>query len=254
MRNISLWPLLALIFFAGCASRAETRERLDALEGDVSLLKLQEVRLSLMEDRLNELSTRVLALGAPEYPLSPSRAAAPRKIEPDRSAKTAGAAPAVPAQSALAPAARSRPAPVEPAGQAPARPAVASPAKSAGGEQQEYAQALAVYEAGSFEKAITLFNAFLESRPQSSLAPNAGYWLGECEYALKRYDRAILAFKGVVSAYPRHPKAAASMLKSGYAYERLGDKENARFYLTALVEDFPASEPAALARKKLSSL
>jgi tol-pal system protein YbgF len=117
-----------------------------------------------------------------------------------------------------------------------------------------YAQALATLEAGRPQEALDLFTAFLAAYPSGKLAPNAGYWLGECEYSLKRYDRAILAFKNVVGAYPKHPKAAACMLKSAYAYERLGDKENARFYLTALLEDFPQSEPAVLARKKLASL
>lgn len=38
------------------------------------------------------------------------------------------------------------------------------------------------------------------------------------------------------------------------SYDRVGDRDNAVFYLRALVEDFPASEPAALGRRELSRL
>jgi tol-pal system protein YbgF len=232
MGKLFVWSLLAFVFLAGCAPRAETRDRLNALEDKVNTLGYNNVRVDLLEDRVNGLATQVTAMRAPDPPIPPVTAAQPKRI-----------APGGPPVRASAPVIS----PSRPSGQA-------ASVRAQSGEQKEYAHALATFQAGRFEEAFRLFSVFLDAYPASSLAPNAGYWAGECEYSLKRYDRAILAFKKVVGAYPKHPKAAASMLKSGYAYEHLGDKENARFYLTALVEDFPASEPAALARQKLASL
>ena len=101
---------------------------------------------------------------------------------------------------------------------------------------------------------MTMFADFLRDYPAHTLAPNAGYWLGECHYALQQFDSAILAFNDVVAQHPSHDQAAASMLKAGYAYAQLGDAARARFYLEALVRDFPLSSPASLARTRLASL
>ncbi len=56
----------------------------------------------------------------------------------------------------------------------------------------------------------------------------------------------------MVSKYPGHPKAAAALLKAGYAYESLNDGANARFYWQILLDDYPGSAPAALARKRMA--
>jgi tol-pal system protein YbgF len=121
-------------------------------------------------------------------------------------------------------------------------------------ERQAYTTALNTLEAGQAQVAEALFTNFLTSYPASSLAPNAEYWLGECFYSQKRYSDAILAFQNVTAQYPKHNKASASLLKTAYAYERLSDVQNAIFYLQQLLENYPASEPEALARAALKRL
>ena len=240
MRKTTAWMVMTLAFLPGCASTGSTGERLDALERAADDARLNDARLALLEDRVNGLSAEVAYVRGAGKPLvtdtqpktSRQKAAQPRSVAPSAAETTVK--PETPVTSAS--------------------PAASSSSRPAKGEQGEYARALAAFEAGKAQEARTLFTAFLAAYPSSSLAPNAGYWLGESEYSLKQYDKAILAFKNVVGKYPKHPKAAACMLKAGYAYERLGDKENARFYLTALLEDFPGSEPAALGRKKLAGL
>lgn len=234
MRKTTAWVLMTLFFLPGCASKGSTEERLEALELAVNETRLNDARLALLEDRVNGLSADVAYVrgtGTPQATDSQAKASRVKTVQPRPSASQ----------------------PVAPPSESPAS-GSSVPSRPAKGEQGEYARALAAFEAGKSQEAQALFTAFLAAYPSGSLAPNAGYWLGECEYSLKHYDKAILAFKNVVGKYPKHPKAAASMLKAGYAYERLGDKENARFYLTALVEDFPKSEPAGLARKKLATL
>jgi tol-pal system protein YbgF len=115
-----------------------------------------------------------------------------------------------------------------------------------------YDEALSLYHKGEYARAGESFDSFLRSAPGSALTPNALYWQGECLYSLGRYDDAIMLFKDVAARYPRHDKAAASLLKAGYSYERLKDLENARFYWQILIDDFPASSPAALARKRMA--
>lgn len=117
-----------------------------------------------------------------------------------------------------------------------------------------YEQALALVMAGKSAQGRKELTAFLADYPSSSLAPNALYWIGESYYDEKNYAQAILAFKEVRRKYPKSAKAPDAMLKTGYSYEKLGDTSNARFYLQALLNEYPAGKPAGLARKKLTAL
>ena len=116
-----------------------------------------------------------------------------------------------------------------------------------------YDKALALYNKGNYSQAAQDFAAFIQANPASPLAANALYWQGECSYSQGKYSESIILFKDVAAKYPKHAKAAASLLKAGYAYERMSDMENARFYWQILLDDYPGSAPAALARKKMTS-
>ncbi len=118
----------------------------------------------------------------------------------------------------------------------------------------EYERAVAFVRAGDVEKGRKALDEFIGDYPSHALVPNALYWLGETYYHEKRYAQAILTFKEVVRRFPEHDKAAAALLKVGYSYAQLGDTSNARFYLQSLVEAYPSSEPATLARQRLASL
>ncbi len=121
-------------------------------------------------------------------------------------------------------------------------------------EKERYQAGVNAVMNGEVASGRSILQAFQEDFPDSALIPNVHYWLGEALYHEKRYAEAILTFKEVVRNYPTHNKASAAMLKTGYAYALLGDKNNARFYLQALLDKYPGSEPAALARTKLAKL
>lgn len=128
-----------------------------------------------------------------------------------------------------------------------------STAKAPAGKAQ-YDRALKLVLDGKTAKARPLFQSYLKAHPEGGLAPNAQYWLGETYYHEKRYAESVVSFKKVHQQFPRHDKAAAALLKIGYAYDMLGDKDNARFYLEVLTQDYPDTDPARLARKRLASL
>lgn len=138
-------------------------------------------------------------------------------------------------------------------------PAQAAAAPAAGSMSQAkakqlYQQALGQLRAKRTEEARKFFNEFLGANPGHELEPNALYWLGESYYHEQRFAQAILTFKEVARRFPQHDKAAAAMLKAGFSYEKLGDMDNARFYLQTLVDEYPQSDPARMARNKLKSL
>lgn len=122
------------------------------------------------------------------------------------------------------------------------------------GGTAQYNEGMSLVRAEKAEPGRKLLEDFLAAAPDSSLVPNAIYWIGESFFVEKNYPQAILTFKDVTRRFPKHHKAAAALLKIGMCYEKLGEKDNAALYLRALLKDYPKSEPAPFARKKLAEL
>jgi tol-pal system protein YbgF len=120
--------------------------------------------------------------------------------------------------------------------------------------KRDYDDSLRVVERKDYRAAIIKLKDFLKKYPNSELADNAQYWLGECHYALKEFDQAILEFDAVRLNYPKGEKVPAALLKQGFAYAELGDRVDARRVLQDLVSRYPQSEEAGKAKTKLKTL
>ena len=129
-----------------------------------------------------------------------------------------------------------------------------APAGSGATGSALYTEGMTLVRAEHAAEGRKLLQDFLSAEPNSVLVPNALYWIGESLYVEKNYPQAILSFKEVTRRYPKHHKAAAALLKIGMSYAMMGEKDNASLYLRALLQDFPKSEPAPAARKKLAEL
>ncbi len=103
-------------------------------------------------------------------------------------------------------------------------------------------------------KARGLLEQYLAQNPSANLSPNALYWIGETYYSEKSFAQSILKFKEVSRRFPKAGKVPAAMLKIGLAYDKLGDRENAVFYLRTLIEDYPKSDPAKIGRERLRAI
>ncbi|MGE4296869.1 MAG: tol-pal system protein YbgF [Desulfovibrionaceae bacterium] len=227
------------------SQRAELMKRLDSqdarLDGtDTSL----EASRRLIEDMRASLMVLKSSAQARQNAVTPE--AAPQTTAP--APQTTAAAP----QTQAAP--RQVMAASAPQAAAPAPPAVEPKLVFSSGAKAVYDKAYAQMQAGRIEDARKGFNDFLAAYPKDGLAPNALYWLGETYYNDKRFAQSILTFKEVTRRFPKHTKAAAAMLKIGFAYDKLGDASNAAFYLRTLLEDYPGSDPAALAQAKLNEM
>jgi len=276
MRHKALFVVLLALALGGCAGKMDAKRglseewRLRSLEENFLNFKEGQreqeergrdqqrkfvERLKAVEDSVQRMQEQLASGGPP-----------PQKRAEAAPAPTVATAPAAP----LAPAA---PAPVVPsvvnaqpeppqteyaAGPAPDAPPAAAPAPAkAGGSSgtpPQYNEGLVLVRAERSEEGRKVMTAFLEAEPNSVLVPNALYWIGESLYQEKNYAQAILSFKDVTRRYPKHHKAAAALLKIGMSYAMLGEKDNAVLYLRALLKDFPRSEPAPEARKKLKEL
>lgn len=114
-----------------------------------------------------------------------------------------------------------------------------------------YKEAYATFRHGEVAIAREMFKKFLKTYPQSEYSDNARYWLGECYYAEKDHENAILSFEDLIKKFPKSDKVAKAMLKQGYSFYELGDKASGKLLMERVIEKFPKSEEASLAKKRL---
>jgi tol-pal system protein YbgF len=114
-----------------------------------------------------------------------------------------------------------------------------------------YKNAMQTYERKEFAAAREQFRAFLAVYPKSDLSDNAQFWIGECYYSEKNYEKAIIAYDDVIKKYPKGTKVPSALLKQALCWLELGDKTFARSLLTRITKDYPRSEQAKIAKEKL---
>ena len=121
-------------------------------------------------------------------------------------------------------------------------------------EKAKYDNSLAVYKQGKLQAAIVDFNDFLKTYPQSDLADNAQFWIGECYMGLNQYEQAILAFQQVIKRYPKGNKVPNAMFRQALAFEAIKDTTSAKLLLAKIIKNYPKSNEASIAKTKLESL
>jgi tol-pal system protein YbgF len=121
-------------------------------------------------------------------------------------------------------------------------------------EQAMYAQAFDALKASSYSVAIAGFKDFLSTYPDSSLAENAQYWLGEAYYVNHDYDSAAGAFRTVLKKYPDSRKAPDAMLKLGFTQYAQKQYPAARATLTDVTKKYPGTDSARLAADRLKRI
>jgi tol-pal system protein YbgF len=127
--------------------------------------------------------------------------------------------------------------------------------------EQRTAQWAAAYQAAfgllkdsQFDQAVAAFQQFLATYPDSSLADNAQYWLGEAYYVNKSFPEALAAFQRVASKYPQSRKVPDALLKVGYCDYELKDVQAAHDTLAQVVTNYPDTPAARLAQARLEKM
>lgn len=110
------------------------------------------------------------------------------------------------------------------------------------------------YLRGNYDLALLGFRQYLEAFPETDLADNASYWIGECFYRQQKYVEAIAEYDQVLTRWPRSDKTASALLKKGYAQIELGQRNEGIAQLQRVVSSFPSSDEANLARQRLQGL
>ena len=114
-----------------------------------------------------------------------------------------------------------------------------------------YQNALRDLQSGNLELAMQQFEDYLRYYPETDLAGNAQFYIGEVLYRKNKMREAIKAYDLVLERYPKGNKTAAAHLKKGFALMELKQRTAGRRELRELIRRFPRSAEAKLARQRL---
>jgi len=117
-----------------------------------------------------------------------------------------------------------------------------------------YSNALRDFTGGKYDLSRQEFLDYLRYYPDTDLASNAQFYVGEIYYRQKQYKEAIAEYDKVLDNYPKSFKLAAARLKKGLAFLEMGQKASAMRELREVVRRHPGTEEERAARAKLREL
>lgn len=120
-----------------------------------------------------------------------------------------------------------------------------------GDPEQLFALAYSDYLRGADTLALSEFRQYIRTYPDSGLADNAEYWIGEILYAQKKYQDAADAFIRVFDMSPKGDKAAIALYKRALTLAEMGRRDEAVAQLNALVKAYPKRQESGMAKQRL---
>ena len=103
--------------------------------------------------------------------------------------------------------------------------------------------------------ATNAFKDYIKLQPNSPLAANAQYWIGEIMYSHNNYKGAVKEFIKVLQQYKNSNKAPDAAIKLGYSFYALKDWTYARRTFEDVLKYFPNNKNAVnLATKRLEKM
>jgi TolA-binding protein len=225
------------------------REQSEASQKLTSRLDSLQTDLGRVSTRLDEISQRLDALSRQGVRPAPLPRASPAPAPPPPAAGSAPVAPAPPSPS-------------------PSPPAASRPPAEGLSPEQVYQTAYLDFSKGNYPLAVSGFREFVRRFPDLDLADNAQYWIGEAYFSMSRsnsaqgqadranqaLEQAVQEFRKVPLNYPRGDKVPTAIYKEALALMELKQIKTAQARLQYLVDNFPQSEEAPLARERLASL
>jgi tol-pal system protein YbgF len=121
-------------------------------------------------------------------------------------------------------------------------------------KKSRYEDAYSAFIQKRYKEARDKFEAFAKDFPKDELTDNAYFWIGETYFGEKDYEGAILAYETFLKKYLNSPKAPSAMYKQGICFLEIRDKKTGKVILEQVLERYPKSKEAELAKKKLNEL
>ena len=179
-----------------------------------------ETKTAVLEKKLATLDSRLLALEG-----------------------IIGAAPAVSRKDSIATAPPTKP--------AIASPAATEPVPTTVNDATMFQEGVTLFGKKNYGAARQTFMALIKRFPSSLLVGDAQFYIADSFFSEKRYEQAIVEYQEVIAKYPKSNKRPAALYRQARSVELFGDVANAKTRYKDVVNVYPISPEAALAKKKL---
>ncbi|HXN24061.1 MAG TPA: tol-pal system protein YbgF [Candidatus Dormibacteraeota bacterium] len=117
-----------------------------------------------------------------------------------------------------------------------------------------YSNGLRDINGGKYDLARQEFQDYLKYYPETDLASNAQFYIGEIDFQQKKYDQAASAYDKVLTNYPKSYKTAPARLHRGMALIELNQKAAGIRDFREVIRRFPGTDEEKRARAKLREL
>lgn len=107
------------------------------------------------------------------------------------------------------------------------------------------------YDAKVYNSAIPKFEKLIEVNYKPA---ENNYYLGDMLFKRKKYDQAIVHFKKSAMLNDKASYMPTLLLNSAISFENTKDKENAKNFYSTLIDLYPSSSEAGIAKKNLTKL
>ena len=129
----------------------------------------------------------------------------------------------------------------------------AAPSQASASADQMYEASLAQLRRGSSSTARQGLREMLRTYPTSERAGDALYFIGQ-SFAAENPDSAAVYYEQVVQKHPSSSRAPSALYNLGLVAERRKETRKAREAFQRVVQKYPQSDEAALARDRLRAL
>ena len=110
------------------------------------------------------------------------------------------------------------------------------------------------YNGGKNDLALQEFSDYIKFYPNTDLAGNAYFYLGEIQFKQGNYQQATQTYDQVLQNFPSGNKAASAQLKKAFALIELGKQDDGVSELRHVIQRYPRSPEALQARDRLRKL
>lgn len=117
-----------------------------------------------------------------------------------------------------------------------------------------FRNALVRLREGNFPQAIPVLNRALNESFGQDWNVNVLFWVGVAYEGINDNKRALSVFNDLVTSHPKHPRAAAALLRQAKIFVKLNDKQTAELTLKKLLAEFPKTRAEAEGRELLKNI
>jgi tol-pal system protein YbgF len=117
-----------------------------------------------------------------------------------------------------------------------------------------YNNALRDYNGAKNDLATQEFSDYIKFYPNTDLAGNCYFYLGEIQFRQANYQQAAQSYDQVLQNFPTGNKVASAQLKKGFSLIELGKQDDGVQELRHVIQRYPKSPEALQARERLRAL